>query len=410
MTKRITFVVNSFPTFSETFIVNHIVSCIKEGFDVRIVAKVVNDIDNSSQKSLIAQYSLMEKVYQLSDCYRLNRFDQSKWLFFSLLSNLRYLIVAANIFFSRKKYKLKKWQKFLDALLIFQGDIVHIHFADNGSDYFIPSIYQHLNSSIKTVTTFHGYDAHFTNESKLLYLREKYFHLLDKVDVITVNSEYLRSRVAALGATLSKVSVVPIPVDVGVFNFKKKPEFYEPIKLLSVGRLERIKGHLFGIKVVHQLITRGYQVKYKIIGEGSERVQLMNLIHEYDLSYNIELLGNSTQETIVDELHNSFVMLFTSTKDENKRMEAFGLASVEAQSTGTPVIAFNTGGVSDTLNSGTTGILVEDKNIDEMTNSIIELLNDSDKYKQMCVAARVLVEEKFDVNVIKDQYLNIYHD
>ena len=61
------------------------------------------------------------------------------------------------------------------------------------------------------------------------------------------------------------------------------------------------------------------------------------------------------------------------------RMEAFGQTASEATSCGTPVIGFNNSGLSDIISHNKTGYLVKPYDIDQLTNYILNLINDEEK-------------------------------
>ncbi len=63
--------------------------------------------------------------------------------------------------------------------------------------------------------------------------------------------------------------------------------------------------------------------------------------------------------------------------------EAYGLAYLEAQSAGLPVVAFNTAGVPEVVKHERTGILVEDDNVSALANSIARLLTNTDERHRM---------------------------
>jgi D-inositol-3-phosphate glycosyltransferase len=74
------------------------------------------------------------------------------------------------------------------------------------------------------------------------------------------------------------------------------------------------------------------------------------------------------------------------------REEAFGLVSLEAQASGTPVIAADLPAFRQSVVDGMTGVLVRPYSSEAFARAIIEMrnmwLNDRQRYEQMCIAAR----------------------
>jgi len=80
--------------------------------------------------------------------------------------------------------------------------------------------------------------------------------------------------------------------------------------------------------------------------------------------------------------------------------EPFGLVSVEAMATGTPVISFRRGALTETIKDGETGFLVD--SIDQM----VEKIKAISEVKR--IDCRKWVEEKFTVETMTENYLNTY--
>jgi hypothetical protein len=83
---------------------------------------------------------------------------------------------------------------------------------------------------------------------------------------------------------------------------------------------------------------------------------------------------------------------------------------LEAMSCGTPVVAFDIGGMPDVIADGITGRLVECGNETRLGNAILELvLHDADR-RMMGAASSILIREKFNPEVQANAYLGLYND
>ena len=78
------------------------------------------------------------------------------------------------------------------------------------------------------------------------------------------------------------------------------------------------------------------------------------------------------------------------------RVEAFGIAAVEASASGLPVIATNVGGLTDIVVDGETGFLVPPDDPDAVAQALQRLLLDPDRRRRMGQAARRRAETHFD--------------
>jgi glycosyltransferase involved in cell wall biosynthesis len=82
-----------------------------------------------------------------------------------------------------------------------------------------------------------------------------------------------------------------------------------------------------------------------VVGDGPERAAL-----EKNLPRNVSLLGRQPQSSVIQLLQEARALVFAAEED-------FGIAPVEAQSVGTPVIAFGRGGAEETVRHLKTGVL-----------------------------------------------------
>ena len=79
--------------------------------------------------------------------------------------------------------------------------------------------------------------------------------------------------------------------------------------------------------------------------------------------------------------------------------EAFGRVSVEAQSMQIPIIASNIGGSIETITKNKTGFLYKNKDVFDLTNSIVTLMQkDYNSLKSIGIEGRKNVLRKFDVD------------
>lgn len=405
--KRIVFLLGGFPYASETFITNHIVETIESGYDVNIYANHLNTIDDSSQRELIEKYELLDKVTIRDIKTPASLFAKIIKSLSLLIKNLRYISLFLRIIKSDKPNKHRLWYESIAFKVLDSADIYHSHFADQS--LFLSDLIEvgFFKKEFKLFVTFHGYDAHLKKNTKLV-VRKKYERLLNHAHIVFVNSNYLKSKVLELGCRPQKIKIVPIGVDINFFAKKIRKQF-TPFTILTVGRLIKLKGQEYGIRVVSELVSKGYDVKYLIVGYGKEKKNLQKQIDDLQLNNFVELLGKKTQVEILKYLYKSNLFLMTSVKDESNRSEAFGLVSVEAQSTGIPVVAFDSGGVSSTFKDGYSGYLIEEKNIEMMALKVAYLIENKDVLLEMGDNANIFVRENFNSKRVIERHVTLYN-
>lgn len=399
--KSIIFQTNSFPTTSETFIVSNIVALIEKGYDVIILTKTKNTIENSSQKELICKYKLLEKTIVVKQPTK--KYKRLLFGFFCILNPILLFYLIKNCW-QKRRWELDLLFKLYYYLPYRKADIFHVHFAVAAND--LPVLKQIGFLKSKLLITFHGYDAFFKDDTEQELLKKKYRLLFEVADKITVNTPFLESKVLALGCPLSKLVVVPVGVNLNFFvpqNHQKKILSDQKIQLVSVGRIIDLKGHKYGIRAVKLLVDQGYSVFYNIIGEGLLLDKLKLLVKDLQLESCVSFWGKGNQTEIREAYENSHFFLMTSIKDSSGREEAQGVVTIEAQAMGLPVIGFESGGVPYTV-SKKTGILVKQRDTRGLAEAICFLINNQEVYSTMSVEAQKWVFQNFDVNTMVAAY------
>jgi len=140
--------------------------------------------------------------------------------------------------------------------------------------------------------------------------------------------------------------------------------------ILSVGWLIPRKGIDFIMKAAKQALTQYPDWKWKIIGDGELKDQLLGFIEKEKLQGRL-ILQQPAINNIEEEYYNASIYVLAS------RFEAFPMVLLEAMSLGVPCISFNCPtGPSDIIINNEDGILVEKGNTQKLTEAIIKLIED----------------------------------
>lgn len=187
---------------------------------------------------------------------------------------------------------------------------------------------------------------------------------------------------------LKKTSVIPNPVIKP--KFVKNKEFNtENIKIVSIGRLAKIKQFDLMIKAFAKINKQFSNTELYIYGDGNQRQSLEKLINQLSLQNRVFLPGRTNE--VYDVLNNSDIYLMTSMQ------EGFPNALSEAMATGLPVVAFECHeGLRDIVDNGENGFLVPPGDIDNMAKYIGLLIQDTNLRHTFSKNARA-ISEKFSV-------------
>jgi glycosyltransferase involved in cell wall biosynthesis len=225
------------------------------------------------------------------------------------------------------------------------------------------------------VTTLHG-SALLEPHTHPLYLR---FKELPYVSISDAERDGLPE--------LNYVATVYNGVDLEQLTFRPKPEDY----LVFLGRISWKKGTHLAIE-----IAKRAKLPLKIAAyiPDDERGYYESSVRPL-IGGSVEFVGEVGPRERNELLGNALALLHPTTVPE-----PFGLTLVEAQATGTPVIAFNKGSVPEVVRDGETGFVVE--NVDQAVAAVRRLERID---RRQC---RRWVEEHFTVEKMLNGYINVY--
>ena len=401
------FKIGSFPHLSETFVVSHFLIASKLDYEIRILVNVVSDVTASGQEERIKKNEIDAKI--IVEDYGVPDNQLSKLIKFTLLllKNRTRICSIIRYYRTKKRFSLIHLFEFIFYSKFRNYDIVHIQYGTNSKP--IDDLKESGAFTMPVITTFHGHDAFFPINGFIP--KEGYYEkLFQSSEWFTANTPYLANQLQEIDCPIEKIVTIPMPVDTSFFipkrfqplNSKKK------IKLLSVGRLESIKGHSFGIEVVSELCRQGYNVYFDIIGEGKSRKDIVKLVRDRDIESRIRLLGAKKQDEVRRKYWESHIFLMTSTAYKGKIRETQGLVSLEAQACGLPVVAFDSGGVRYTINSEKSGILCREGSVSEMVQAVKNLIDNPAQYQSLALGGPLFVENNFSLKKIEEKWSNFY--
>lgn len=226
----------------------------------------------------------------------------------------------------------------------------------------------------------HGFAIkYFLQKARLWDLRTSF-----GVDHFIANSHFVAQRIEK--CYRRKAHVIYPPVDVNRFSWDQKREDY----YVTVSRLVTYKNVGFLVEAFSALPTK----RLVIIGEGPERKKL-----EKQAPNNITFLGEVAQEVVAETLQRARAFVFAGIED-------FGIALVEAQAAGTPLLALNKGGAKEIVQEGITGLFFEEK-VSSFKECLVEFENRTFSAQNCRKNAERFSKERFHAEM--RSYLNQFN-
>lgn len=142
----------------------------------------------------------------------------------------------------------------------------------------------------------------------------------------------------------------------------------------------------------------------KIIGSGSDSdlIKLKTLIERNGLSHKVKLLGFLSAEAIAEILVDTAVFVLPSYIENSPNSIA------EAQAVGTPVVAYDVGGISSMIQSNKTGILTEPRNILSLRLAITEVMKNKEVRLKLSLASKNHALKNYKAEKVVEQTIKVY--
>ena len=178
--------------------------------------------------------------------------------------------------------------------------------------------------------------------------------------------------------------------------------------ILTVGNLVSRKGHDMVIRALPDLFRRVPDLVYLIAGDGPYRGELEALARDLGVFDRLAFVGRVPEADLPDlyALCDVFVMVSRARVEEND-VEGFGMVLLEANACGKPVVGGRSGGMSDALVEGVTGLLVDPLDLEDITEALARLLTDQDLATRFGEEGRLRVVRDFQWPQIGRRLLSI---
>jgi phosphatidylinositol alpha-1,6-mannosyltransferase len=169
--------------------------------------------------------------------------------------------------------------------------------------------------------------------------------------------------------------------------------------ILTVGRLQKRKGHDQMIRALSAVRQRIPDVLYAILGDGEERPALQALAAAAGLAAQVQFLGELGEDALVP-CYQQCDLFVLPNRQVGRDIEGFGIVLLEAQACAKPVVAGTSGGTAETMQIPDTGRVVPCDGPEELAAVVGDLLADRAGLEAMGQAARQWVASRFDWEVL----------
>jgi phosphatidylinositol alpha-1,6-mannosyltransferase len=219
--------------------------------------------------------------------------------------------------------------------------------------------------------------------------------VLEHADLVIANSDYTH-RLVASSAPKARVETIPLAVDVERFApgdkrlAKIELDVSGKIVLSTVARIHHYKAHDTVLRALAHLETsQRKQFAYLIAGRGPHEQQLKRLALELGIEEQVRWLGFVPEEDL-PKIYRASDLFVLCTRDApgERSVEGFGLAFLEAQACGTPVLGTRTGGIPAAIEEGEGGWLIEQDDVDSLAEILGRMISSPESFRWAGIQAR----------------------
>jgi phosphatidyl-myo-inositol dimannoside synthase len=267
---------------------------------------------------------------------------------------------------------------------------------------------------IKYSVILHGMDLSYATKNR----RKRFISrlILKSSDKIIAANSYTAILCSNFLKSGHKITVVnPGVKDFSDFSEEKNMEIREKNNLnghkilFSLGRLVKRKGFDNTILAIKKILEEqpSYDLLYLIAGKGPEEKYLKDLVEKElgdKFKDHVKFIGEISEgeKWSLFSLCDVFIM---PSRNISGDFEGFGIVYLEANLAKKAVIAGNSGGVSDAVENNVNGLLIDPENINEISQAILNLLNNESLRNKLGERGRQRALDNFNWrNKINDIY------
>jgi len=250
----------------------------------------------------------------------------------------------------------------------------------------------------------------FYKQYKQIRIHESYMN----ANSVVANSSYTKELlIESLSIDKNKISVIHPGIDIydafiqksTISKVKNIIGNSSPV-IVTLARLEKRKGHKIVLDALSNLVNKYPNFIYLIAGDGPNRESIKLYAKKLSLEKNIRFLGWVTEPEKSVILKNSHLFVMTPHLDRES-VEGFGMVFIDAAFHGLATLGTDTGGITDAIIDGKTGLIAKTSDLKDITSKIDDLLSNDEKRNCLGKAGLANAQENFTWVRKVEEYFNL---
>lgn len=284
-------------------------------------------------------------------------------------------------------------------------DVIHAHWL-LPQGLIAASLQWVSGKRVPFLVTSHGAD--------LYALRGRLFDTLKrfvvrKASAVTVVSSAMREYMRAHGIDISKVSVLPMGVDMMGRFCPDNTVVRSSNELLFVGRLVEKKGLRYLLEALPAVLRRIPDVRLTVAGFGPEESALKTQVRSLGLDGHVQFLGAIPQSELPGLYRRAALFVAPFIRADSGDEEGLGLVLVEAIGCGCPILAGNVPAVREVLDNGFDQFSIDPSDAGALAARITRTLVDLATAREQAIHLREASGQRFEWDRVAERYAGLLH-
>jgi glycosyltransferase involved in cell wall biosynthesis len=229
----------------------------------------------------------------------------------------------------------------------------------------------------------------------------KRVELLRRATSVGVSCDSFAGRVAEFaGLDAERIERLPLGVDLRLFAAGPgcQSTIQRPPCIGFFKGFREVYGAVYLVQAIPAVLTRFPDARFRLVGEGPQLETCQRLAVELGVQGSIHWMTGQPHCDMPKIMRDCDLTVLPSL------CESFGVAALESQAMGIPVVACNVGGLKETVRNGETGILVPPACPEAIASAVIKLLENAEMRRRMGARGRAWVRGHYEWESVLTQW------